>query len=273
MIDCINGYHLHFCRICKLKFIDPSQVSDEILNNFYTETYFEATPSFLGRGVGYASYKKDAEIIKRNFTKLLFTIRNEVKEKVNPKSLEIGCAYGYTVKVAQDFGLDSYGIDVFQPAIEYGRNILGLNNLETVSIENYSNSDVGQFDFVFLIGTLEHLRNPVAVLKKCYQLLAPEGTLIVTTVHTDGLLGFCNYKPPEHLFYFTKKSLVSMYRTAGFENPISYSTYFKFYRISEFLRLVASILFFNIKWLTKWGIWSRITMLVPTNEVIITVKK
>ena len=140
-------------------------------------------------------------------------------------------------------------------------------------MEKYCEENIGQFDFIFLIGTLEHLRDPVNILKKCHRLLTSDGTLIVTTVHTEGLLGRCNYKPPEHLFYFTRKSLELFYKEAGFKKPFSYSTYFKLYKISEVLRLAAPLLPFNIDWFSSWRVWRHLKLVVPTNEVIIKVLK
>ena len=77
-----------------------------------------------------------------------------------------------------------------------------------------------RFNFIFMLDFLEHVRDPLAVLAAANDLLAPGGKIIVTTPNADAfgrrLFGVLwpQYKV-EHLFYFSRASLVSMAAEVG----------------------------------------------------------
>jgi SAM-dependent methyltransferase len=77
----------------------------------------------------------------------------------------------------------------------------------------------GQFDIITLIEVIEHITDPVPFLKSVAALLAPGGTLFVTTGNAEPQLkSFFKlaYVLPEiHVSYFTPRSLEILYQNVG----------------------------------------------------------
>lgn len=101
-----------------------------------------------------------------------------------------------------------------------------IPGLEIVCDSAESLSDVsGSFEVIALLQVLEHLADPMAVLKQIRRLLSPGGVLMVTVpnrdsylVRRDGMrrevLCFGN---PTHLQFFNRRSLESLFHHAGFD--------------------------------------------------------
>jgi SAM-dependent methyltransferase len=79
------------------------------------------------------------------------------------------------------------------------------------------------FDILFLGQTIEHLDDPLAVLRRLVNLLAPGGVLVLSTPNLDSrqidLFGptWSHWHPPYHRTLFSRKSLELLGRGAGLE--------------------------------------------------------
>jgi SAM-dependent methyltransferase len=87
--------------------------------------------------------------------------------------LDLGCASGHLAKILAERGFDVTGVDdgpgmLVPSSVRFVRADLeqGLPELE------------GQFDFILCADVLEHLRDPLRMLKECKSLLRPDGLLI-----------------------------------------------------------------------------------------------
>ena len=91
--------------------------------------------------------------------------------------------------------------------------------------ESFENAKLptNYFDVVILNHTLEHLEDPVSVLKKVKEVLKKGGIVFVDVPNFGGLSSriFGRYwrylTPEEHLFHFTKESLGKVVKKAGFK--------------------------------------------------------
>jgi 2-polyprenyl-3-methyl-5-hydroxy-6-metoxy-1,4-benzoquinol methylase len=97
---------------------------------------------------------------------------------------DIGCGNGSFLSLFQDRGWQLYGSDYSSTGIEIARasypNIkFSLGNAESMPEELESRA--GQFDVVLSTEVIEHVYNPRGLLKTCYSLLKPGGTLVLTT--------------------------------------------------------------------------------------------
>jgi 2-polyprenyl-3-methyl-5-hydroxy-6-metoxy-1,4-benzoquinol methylase len=79
-----------------------------------------------------------------------------------------------------------------------------------------------KFDAITFIEVIEHLDDPVTVLQQLASVLKPTGNLLVTTPSGKTRIGHRStnaYETPEHVQFFTKKSLSLALTKAGFARP------------------------------------------------------
>ena len=106
---------------------------------------------------------------------------------------------------------------------------------------NNSFSKLGnqKFDLILIISVLEHLDNPVEVLKKCKNILKPNGKILINVPTWAGkffleLSAFkLNLSPKiemdDHKMYYDKKDLWPLLVKSGFKPSIIKLNYHKFY--------------------------------------------
>lgn len=79
-----------------------------------------------------------------------------------------------------------------------------------------------QFNVITMNHVIEHLHEPVATLRFCYQLLKPGGWLWIETPnlnsqdHARYRANWLHLDPPRHLVLFTRSSLQKALQEAGF---------------------------------------------------------
>ncbi len=129
----------------------------------------------------------------------------------------------------------------------------------------------GKFDFITLWGVLEHLANPVEVLKGLSARLNRRGKIVMTTVSTETGVPY-RHRFPVHLTWWTNNSVERILDIAGFEKP----------KISPYLMLQNPQFYLDrvldrgqvpegIKRLISIDVKDYI--LVPTNEICVVGEK
>lgn len=128
--------------------------------------------------------------------------------------LDLGCATGNYCIHLKNLGYDIAGADV-QP--EYVR-IAKSRGVEAYVIEDGVPFPDRSFDSVLLFEVLEHLTDPVAVLKEARRVC--RGTVLVTTPHSGGIdalreqgLLFEHFADMDHRNFFTQGSLEALLRS------------------------------------------------------------
>ena len=146
----------------------------------------------------------------------------------NEKHLDIGCGPG-TFIGSLPAHIDSIGIDVAQPQIDYARRCYGAPSKVFLTVaEGQDVIEPESFDIVTLIELVEHLEQKEVsdLLMKAHEALKPGGRIIVSTPDYDGLwpaleflvnrLGNVSYKD-QHVNHFNKPRLTSTLGNAGFQ--------------------------------------------------------
>lgn len=140
------------------------------------------------------------------------------------KLLDVGCATGIFMRHAKEHGWMVRGVepnaDTARIATEEGLNVTHgtLTDLESDEL----------FDAITLWDVLEHVPNPLEVLREARQLLAPGGYLWVATPNVDGLFPSVSLKVadrvgrwphpdlPHHICQFSESTLRQALARAGF---------------------------------------------------------
>lgn len=134
--------------------------------------------------------------------------------------LDVGCGNGAILMRLKAKGWQVKGLDVDEKAIEYARQKnqldVDLGLLTEMSYEEAS------FDAVFLNHVIEHLFNPLEVVKECMRILKPGGVLVLVTPNNQsfGQMHFGRFwqpfEVPRHIAVFSPPSMRSLAKQAGF---------------------------------------------------------
>jgi SAM-dependent methyltransferase len=99
---------------------------------------------------------------------------------------------------------------------------------DLIQIKNLDNLPE-KVDLIYMIEVLEHVVDPVAILKKLYKSLKSNGTLFISTPLGTNNENFSNaYVEKSHLHFFTKKSLNLALKKSRF-TEIKYKFYSQMY--------------------------------------------
>lgn len=133
--------------------------------------------------------------------------------------LEIGAFAGLFCDEARAAGWDPLGVEPSRWAARRAREAYDVPVIEG-TLEDVDPDD-GPFDAVCTWDVLEHVPDPLALLRGAHELLAPGGVLGLTTVNIRGwsarlLRGRWPWLMRMHLYYFSPRSLTLMLERAGF---------------------------------------------------------
>lgn len=134
--------------------------------------------------------------------------------------LDVGAASGLLVSEAGRRGLEAIGVEPSRWLVERARSRLRVELLEGV-LPRPELKD-RRFDIVFLVDVIEHVSNPLDVLQRCVDHLAPGGVLLVVTPDAHSiaarLLGkrWWHYRLA-HVGYFDRQTLTRAFLRVGLE--------------------------------------------------------
>ena len=140
--------------------------------------------------------------------------------------LDVGCGHGLLLDEARRRGYDVLGVELAADAARHARDVLALP-VEECALEDAA-LEPGSFDAVVMTDVLEHLDDPVAAIERCSELLAPGGTLMVTTPDPSSLtarmagLRWWSYLPAHHCLIprsTVRELLASLGLVATAEHP------------------------------------------------------
>ncbi|HLI61077.1 MAG TPA: methyltransferase domain-containing protein [Solirubrobacteraceae bacterium] len=94
---------------------------------------------------------------------------------------DMACGEGYGSAVLARGAASVVGVDANPEAFEHARLRYTSDNLRFERGPVQSHGDPGSFDVVVFLQTIEHVEDPVAVLRHLRSLLVPDGTLYVST--------------------------------------------------------------------------------------------
>ncbi len=262
---------LNQCAGCGLVYIDPRPTKND-LDKTYPASYSNrksARPSnrltrydqfiskvksvimldYLTNSYG---YKANAPLWKRMIT-LPFTVSPYLREQAaysvmklpftpDGRLLDIGCGVGKFIEMMSDLGWKAEGLDT-DPLVVENCRARGLRAKEgTLEKQGYPDN---YFDAITLKHVIEHIYDPIRLIKECHRILKPGGKLVLLTPNLESL-GHKKFRhlwlgldAPRHLIVFTAKTLSEAIQRAGFEVAYLSSTG----RISEFNWLVS----YNLK--------------------------
>jgi 2-polyprenyl-3-methyl-5-hydroxy-6-metoxy-1,4-benzoquinol methylase len=204
-ITAYRGYEnvgLIKCNQCKFVFCRDRPSRAE-LHEYYTDSY-ERTRYF-------------SPITVSRFNELLEGFE---KYRKTGKILDIGSGYGFFLEIARQKGWDVYGTELTDEAVTHCENKgikMFKGELPNIPLEENA------FDVIVAIEALEHVNNPTEYIKHACKTLRKGGLFYITTPNFNAALRYHLKEKyniigyPNHLCYFTKRTLKKLFTNYGFK--------------------------------------------------------
>jgi SAM-dependent methyltransferase len=194
----------------------PRLPEDE-LYRMYQDDYWKSDSA---KDFGYTDYLADAELYKKTFRMRSTMVRRH--HSPGARMLDVGCAAGFALETFQELGYDVYGVEISKSmAAESGRKI-GAERVHHGPLES-NLFDGKRFDVITLWDVVEHVEDPIALLKLASSLLSENGILLIETQNVASLfarvmgLRWQHYKFQEHLYHFDPRTIRTLFEKAGLE--------------------------------------------------------
>jgi SAM-dependent methyltransferase len=137
--------------------------------------------------------------------------------RVNPRFVDIGCGGGQLVEFAGRLGFRAEGVDPFLPG-----------ELQSATLRRGGPTELpaGVYDIATSIDVLEHVTEPLELLRGIRRALRDDGVALLSTPYGDSLARrfyrhqWVHLALDEHLTFWTRASLSSALRRAGFTGDI-----------------------------------------------------
>ena len=162
----------HICDNCKTAFLDKKHIQNN--DDYYEEGYEKWFYQNLSKN----------KTVKYSFTDAsarVFLLSFFLKNFKDKNILDVGCGIGGTLKLLDKLGATTKGIEPSKNYSIFNQRVLNLD-VKTAFINDY-NSKKNKFDLITLFDVIEHVENPLNVMRHLKSLLKTDGTLFFTTPH------------------------------------------------------------------------------------------
>jgi len=197
------------CHDCKIVFTHPLP---EGLTEAYDEDYYKIW------------YEKQLRQRVKLWRRRLKIVKKFSKYG---KLLDVGTGDGLFLKVAKTANFNICGTEISPDAVRAAKNLYNLD-IHLTEIEN-ADFEENSFDVITIWHVIEHVKNPLEVMKTLYKLSKPGAVVFVATPNLEKHLSriiyrlksnkpypFYSPKGEQHLFHFTEYTLKSIIKKAGF---------------------------------------------------------
>jgi 2-polyprenyl-3-methyl-5-hydroxy-6-metoxy-1,4-benzoquinol methylase len=172
--------HLYECRKCGFQFFNPKLAGDE---EFYDRLHTNR-PDY---------YAPDRPENQRNAS---FAVEHGYQT-----ILDVGCGVGFALDAAKRAGLKTYGLELSRTALATAAD--RGHTVFPVLLEDLASEWEGKFDLISLNQVLEHVTDPVSLIRQCVRFLSPRGAIAIAVPSATGVLRFIPWLPanwpPHHI--------------------------------------------------------------------------
>ena len=203
-----SRYGLRRCLHCHLLFSEPMEAADSA---WYSSSWLyglrEENTKLDGRKRG----------VPWNFAQALSVLRPDDGNKL----LDVGCAEGHFLWLAQEAGFQVTGLDFNPHSLQIAKEVFGIPSVYQCSVEELARRfPRTTYDVVTIFEVLEHTADPFATLCSLNKILKPGGRLCLSVpgnMRWPALFHPVVDAPPHHLTLWTEEALGRLLERAGFQ--------------------------------------------------------
>ena len=237
--------HINHCPICKSKSI--KKIYFQIYNGKYVEcvncshNYVtnrlkeEELIDFYKNSKAYQSTYTNQEQIERRIKEIyepkLDWVLKIFKTKYGTKPrkiLDVGTGSGHFVKLCHDRGIQCDGIEVSKSGLDFAKNNFNIKLHDKDIFNEWKFFSNKNYDIITCWGLIEHVTNPLELLKISSKILGKnEGMIVGSVPRLDSLSSFIQRQFPNnvirhldplgHIQMFTDLSLSTMVHNSNFK--------------------------------------------------------
>lgn len=198
------------CTNCGLVFLNPRWTKADY-DRFYASEYDQF----------YRFDDQEAAAKEQRKARVVWQRLHEHTAGKFRSALDIGCGLGWGLDYlrGQVPGLAIAGIEPSDYCAEHFTNQLGGELIARDVDADWQEANRGRFDLIVFRHVLEHLLDPIEVLKKVNQALSPQGVVYIAVpdmMHPDGSLANFWYRCV-HTYYYSEVTLSRIAAIAGLE--------------------------------------------------------
>lgn len=159
-----SKHNLFKCNKCGLIYVYPRPNLNQLVKDCYSQ---------LG----------EKRKHKKIFSEILDRLdKFKIKDKMKCNLLDVGCSTGIFLSIAKERGFNVYGVEVNERTAEIANN----NKLNVfVGVLKNANFKDNYFSIIHLGSVIEHVPDPVALLKESKRILKKGGIIIISTPNSE----------------------------------------------------------------------------------------
>ncbi|HEB52114.1 MAG TPA: class I SAM-dependent methyltransferase [bacterium] len=213
-------YTVWTCRDCGLVYVSPRLVGQALLD-VYDEGYWKSDNP---KERGYADYASEAKLYLKTYRKRMKLVSRWLPQPA--RILDVGCAAGYFLRVAQEHGHDVHGVELSEPIANEAIQALGADRVYRGFLDDAIRERAWpdhSFDLVTIWDVIEHVPEPQALLATIRRMVRPGGKLLLETQNVASRMArrlgkaWHHYKHDEHLYHFNPDTVRRLLDDCGFD--------------------------------------------------------
>ncbi|MCF8448411.1 MAG: class I SAM-dependent methyltransferase [Taibaiella sp.] len=193
---------IQFVETGKYRYTSFEEVNSRVYGNPDTMEYY--MHGLLLSQYLWEHHYKILECFYKNINKFSAGVKN---------ILEVGGGHGlYANEVfnAFNFDFDYTMVDISETSIEMAKNFLKDRDIKFIVEDVYKYETTEKFDLIIMGEVLEHVEDPLTLMKKLYSLGSDNVTAFITVP--------CNAPAIDHIYLFRNPGeLIALYNEAGWE--------------------------------------------------------
>jgi 2-polyprenyl-3-methyl-5-hydroxy-6-metoxy-1,4-benzoquinol methylase len=199
-------YSYYKCNDCDTVSTHPIP-SKDVIENHYSKKFQGGNYSLI------REYSTQYMRVYNGFCDLIEKKLASKGQNLNGKKvLDIGCFTGEFLQVIDSKGGDVFGLELQPDAVEIANSKFPGRIFKADVFSN--DFPTIKYDIITMFGLIEHVVDPIRLLKQANELLNPGGLIVIQTPDSSSMIArimgkfwFC-YAPIEHIHIFSRKSII-----------------------------------------------------------------